>query len=64
MGILGSCSARMNATSRMDRGIDGNKKIKGLKRHIIVDSLGLVIDVVIHAANIHDSKGQHKCWKS
>ena len=57
MGIIDSCSVRMNATSGMQRGIDGNKKIKGLKRHMIVDSLGLVIDVVVHAANIHDSKG-------
>jgi len=33
------------------------KKIKGLKRHVIVDSLGLLIDVLLHTANIHDSKG-------
>ena len=57
MGIIDSCSVRMNATSGMERGIDGNKKIKGLKRHVIVDSLGLIIDVVLHPANIHDSKG-------
>lgn len=57
VGIIDSCSVRMNATSGMDRGIDGNKKIKGLKRHVLVDSLGLVIDAVVHAANIHDSKG-------
>ena len=57
MGIIDSCSVRMNATSGIDRWIDGNKKIKGLKRHVIVDSLGLVIDIVVHAANIHDSKG-------
>ena len=57
MGIIDSCSVRMNATSGMQRGIDGNKKIKGLKRHVIVDSLGLLIDIVVHAANIHDSKG-------
>lgn len=47
----------MNATSGLERGIDGNKKIKGFKDHMLVDSLGLVIDVVIQAANIHDSKG-------
>lgn len=57
VGIIDSCSVRMNATSGMERGIDGNKKIKGLKRHLIVDSLGLMIDVVLHPANIHDSKG-------
>jgi len=57
VGIIDSCSVRMNATSGLDRCIDGNKKIKGLKRHMLVDSLGLIIDVVIHAPNIHDSKG-------
>jgi len=39
------------------RGIDGNKKINGRKRHVIVDTLGFVLTVVVHAANIHDSKG-------
>jgi hypothetical protein len=47
----------MNATSGHSKGFDGNKKIKGLTRHPIVDSLGLVINVVTHAANIHDSVG-------
>jgi len=47
----------MNATSIHSKGFDGNKKIKGLKRHPIVDSLGLVINVVTHAANIHESVG-------
>ena len=40
-----------------DRGIDGNKKIKGRKEHIIVDTLGLPLAVAIHEANLHDSKG-------
>ena len=39
------------------RGIDGGKKIKGRKRHIITDFLGLLLAVVVHAANVHDSKG-------
>ena len=39
------------------RGIDGGKKIKGRKRHIIVDTMGLLLAVVVHAANEHDSKG-------
>lgn len=59
MGIIDSCSVRMNATS----GMDGNKKIKGLRRHVIVDSLGLIIDVVVYAANIHDSKGAKKVFE-
>jgi putative transposase len=32
------------------------KKIKGHKRHIIVDILGNLLHVQVHAANIHDTK--------
>ena len=39
------------------RGIDGGKKTKGRKRHIVVDTLGQLIQVVVHAANVHDTKG-------
>lgn len=39
------------------RGIDGGKKIKGRKRHIITDTMGLLLSVVVHPANVHDSKG-------
>lgn len=38
------------------RGIDGGKKIKGRKRHIITDTMGLLLSVVVHPANVHDSK--------
>lgn len=37
-----------------NKGIDGNKKINGRKRHIITDTLGLVWNVIVHAANKHD----------
>lgn len=45
------------ASYNEDRGIDGGKKVKGRKRHIIVDTLGNLISIVVHAANIHDTKG-------
>ena len=32
------------------------KKIKGRKRHIVVDTLGNILSVVVHAANLHDTK--------
>lgn len=35
-------------------GYDGNKKIKGRKRHIVVDTLGLLLAVTITAANLDD----------
>jgi len=37
-----------------DKGIDGNKKVNGRKRHIITDTLGLIWGVVVHAANEAD----------
>ena len=37
-----------------DRGYDGNKKIQGRKRHLLVDTLGLLIAVVVLAANLDD----------
>ena len=36
---------------------DAGKKVKGRKRHIIVDTLGLVLLAVVHAANIQDRDG-------
>ncbi len=40
-----------------ERGFDGGKKVKGIKRHICVDTLGNMLCVKVHAANIHDTKG-------
>jgi len=38
--------------------IDGGKMIKGRKRHIITDTMmGLLLAVIVHAANVQDSKG-------
>ena len=37
-----------------NKGIDGNKKVNGRKRHVITDTLGLVWGVVVHAANVAD----------
>ena len=39
---------------QQERGIDGNKRINGRKRHIVTDTLGLVWGVVVHAANHAD----------
>ncbi|MBI5758623.1 MAG: IS5 family transposase [Planctomycetales bacterium] len=37
-----------------DRGYDGGKKIKGRKRHWLVDTLGLLVAVVVTGANLDD----------
>ena len=38
------------------RGVDGHKKIKGRKRHIVVDTLGFLLSVKVHDANLSDGK--------
>jgi putative transposase len=39
------------------RGYDAGKKVNGRKRHIAVDTLGLVLTVAVHPANIQDRDG-------
>ena len=55
LGIIDSRSVKSSHHVDTDRGIDGNKKIKGCKEHIVVDKLGLPMSVVVHEENIHDS---------
>ena len=38
-------------------GYDGAKKIKGRKRHLVVDTLGLVLAIAVTAGNVDDAKG-------
>lgn len=39
------------------RGYDGGKRIRGRKRHVVVDVLGLVLVVCVHSAGIQDRDG-------
>jgi putative transposase len=43
-----------------EHGFDGAKLIKGRKRHIVVDTLGLLLAVVVTAANVDDAVGGQK----
>jgi putative transposase len=56
-GIIDSQSVKSSNVCEGNVGYDGGKKIKGRKRHIVVDTLGLILTVVIHTAGIHDSNG-------
>jgi putative transposase len=53
-GLIDSQSAK-TIYDGDNRGIDGNKKVKGRKRHIIVDILGCLLAIIVHAANISDT---------
>jgi len=38
-------------------GFDAGKKIKGKKRHVLVDTQGLLLHAIVHAADIQDRDG-------
>src|SRR6266404_8722031 len=40
-----------------EHGYDGAKKINGRKRHLVVDTLGLLLAVAVTAANVDDARG-------
>src|SRR5262245_16575506 len=39
-----------------EQGYDGGKKVKGRKRHVIVDSMGMLLAVVVTAASVDDAR--------
>ncbi len=56
VAIIDSQSVR-TAEGGEVRGYDAGKKITGRKRHIAVDTLGLIWSVVVHAASWQDQEG-------
>jgi putative transposase len=45
-----------------DVGTDGGKKVRGRKRHIVVDTLGLLLAVVVTAANVDDARAAQQLF--
>ena len=54
-GIMDSQSV-VSGPQPGERGFDGNKKIKGVKRHVLTCSLGFVLAILVTAANVHDTR--------
>lgn len=50
-------SQSVRCASGKELGYDGAKKIRGRKRHIVVDTLGLLCAVVVGAASVTDARG-------
>jgi putative transposase len=56
-GIVDSQSVKSNGVGGEQRGCDGGKKVKARKRHLLVDTQGLVLKAKVHAASVMDFEG-------
>jgi hypothetical protein len=52
-GVVDTCSVKA-APVPGPRGFDGAKKVNGINRHVVVDTLGLLVAVLVTAANVQD----------
>jgi putative transposase len=55
--IVDSQSVKTTGVGGKERGYDGAKKVKGRKRHLLVDTQGLVIEARVHSAEVQDREG-------
>jgi putative transposase len=58
--IIDSQSVKCADMGGAERGFDAGKKITGRKRHVLVDTLGLLLVVVVHSAATQDWVGHGK----
>ena len=58
--IIDSQSAKTTGVGGPGRGYDGAKRLKGRKRHLLVDAAGLVLLACVHAADVQDRAGARR----
>jgi putative transposase len=56
-GVVDSQSVKSTGVGGDQRGYDGGKKVKGRKRHLLVDTEGLVLKATVHSAKVMDYEG-------
>jgi putative transposase len=55
-GVVDSQSVKTTGVGGGGRGYDGAKKVKGRKRHLLVDTQGLVLEARVHSASIQEDR--------
>jgi putative transposase len=50
-------SVKTTGVGGEQRGFDGGKKVRGRKRHILVDTEGLLVEARVHSARVPDQDG-------
>ena len=63
-GIVDSQSAKTSGVGGEQRGYDGGKKVRGRKRHLLVDTEGLVLKAKVHSAKVPDQAGLRRLLES
>lgn len=61
-GIVDSQSAKTSGVGGEQRGYDGGKKVRGRKRHLLVDTEGLVLRVKVHSAKVPYPRTGSSCY--
>ena len=56
-GIVDSQAVKPTGVGGEQRGYDGGKKVKGRKRHLLVDTEGFVLKAKVHSAKVMDYEG-------
>ena len=56
-GIADSQTIKTTGVGGEQRGYDGNKKVRGRKRHLLVDTEGLLLKVKVHSAKVPEQDG-------
>lgn len=57
LAMIDAQSTKTGAQARGDVGFDAGKKVKGRKRYIVVDTLGMILNADVHSAGIQDRDG-------